>query len=41
LGTSFGTVLEKFIMSIFDGISGKDMDKDCNNRSNIGFVGGM
>ena len=20
-------------MSIFDGISGKDMDKDCNNRS--------
>jgi len=33
LGTSFGTVLEKFIMSIFDGVSGKDMDDDCKKRS--------
>mgnify|MGYP001260431454 CR=1 FL=1 len=32
LGTSFGTVLEKFIMNIFDGISGKEMDPMCRKR---------
>ena len=38
LGTSFGTVLEKFIMNIFDGISGKDMDPNCRKRGTKPWV---
>lgn len=38
LGTSFGTVLEKFIMNIFEGVSGKDMDPSCRKRGKNPWV---